>query len=61
MKDAAACCAQGLEFFWSGAQTYPGDYPRNETPIELTGVFESYVESGRTYYHLAVDEIVVLG
>lgn len=61
IADAAACCAQGLEFEWSGAHTYPDDYPQSGAPIEVTGVFESYEELGNTYYRLTVEEIEVLG
>jgi len=61
IADATACCQQGLEFLWSGKHKYPDDYPQDGTPIELTGVFESYEELGNTYYRLAVDEVTVLG
>jgi len=55
--DAAACCQQGLEFVWNGNHRYPDDYPKDGTPIELSGVYESHQELGKTYYHLVVDEI----
>ena len=61
IADAAACCAQGLEFVWNGDHTYPDDYPENFTWIEVTGVFESYEEEGNTWYRMMVDEIVVKG
>ena len=61
IADAAACCAQGLEFAWTGDHAYPKDYPKDGAPIEVTGVYERYEERGETYYHLMVDEIVALG
>ena len=60
--DATACCPQDImEFVWTGKHAYPDDYPQEGTPIELTGVFESYEELGETYYHLIVDDIIVSG
>ena len=61
IEDAAACCAQGLEFEWKGEHSYPGDYPENGAKVEVTGVFGSYEELGQTYYCLTVDGITVLG
>ena len=58
IQDTAACCAQGMEFIWSGGGTYPDDYPRPQTPIEMTGVLDSYDEHGDTYYYLAIDDLV---
>ena len=60
VEDAAACCVQGLEFVWSGEHVYPEDYPKEDTKIEVTGVFSRYDELGRAYYYLAVDEILVM-
>jgi hypothetical protein len=61
IADAAACCAQGLEFAWTGDHAYPKDYPKDGALIEVTGVFGRYEEKGHTYYHLVVDEIVAHG
>ena len=58
--DETLCCRQGLEFVWDGDHRYPGDYPDNETDIEVVGVFGSYDELGRTYYFLTVDDIEIL-
>ena len=60
VEDATSCCQQGLEFIWSGEHKYPDDYPEESTEIEVTGVFSSYYELGRTYYYMAVNEISVL-
>ena len=60
IEDATACCQQGLEFNWKGEHIYPDDYPEDGTKIEVTGVFSSYDELGRTYYYIAVDDISIL-
>lgn len=60
VQDATECCAQGLEFVWSGDHAYPNDFPQEGTPIEMTGVFGSYEELGEVYHYLAVDEIRIL-
>lgn len=53
IADATACCANGIEFLWSGEHEYPGDYPPLGTEITVTGVFELYEEDGYTYSQLA--------
>ena len=60
IEDATACCQQGLMFIWNGDHIYPDDYPENNTRIEVTGIFDSYEESGNTYYYLGVDDIFIL-
>ena len=60
IKDAAACCQQGLEFIWNGDHEYPADYPKEQTEIEVIGVFGRYVEQGASYFYLAVDDLVVI-
>jgi len=60
VEDATACCQQGLEFIWSGEHKYPADYPEDKTKIEVTGVFGSYDELGKTYYYILVDDISIL-
>lgn len=45
IKDAMACCAQGLEFVWGdGSHKYPDEYPAENTEIEVQGTFETYKE-----------------
>ena len=45
IEDAAACCAQGLEFVWGdGSHVYPDEYPANESKVEVSGTFETYKE-----------------
>ena len=47
IRDAAACCAQGIEFVWDdGKHVYPDEYPSEGDEIEVTGVFETYTEEG---------------
>lgn len=58
-EDAEACCQQGLEFIWNGEHTYPDDYPAEGDQIEVSGVFQSYEELGKTYYYIAVDEMIM--
>ena len=60
IEDAAACCRQGFEFIWNGEHAYPGDYPEDQTKIEVIGVFDSYDELGQTYYYLAIDHLSIL-
>ena len=51
IPDAAACCAQGLEFVWAGDHA-PEEYPAETTDITVTGRLEMYVENGASYLHL---------
>lgn len=53
ISDAAACCAEGMEFVLEGDLTYPDDYPELGTEITVIGEFQSYEENGMTWYHLA--------
>lgn len=52
ISDAAACCAEGMEFVLEGDYTYPDDYPELGTEITVIGEFQSYEENGMTRYHL---------
>ena len=51
IRDATACCQQGIEFILDGAQ-YPGDYPEIGSDITVLGTFERYYEGDTPYYHL---------
>lgn len=47
IKDAMACCAQGIEFVWEeGQHTNLDEYPKDETEVEVIGTFETYTEEG---------------
>lgn len=49
IKDAAACCAQGMEFVWdNGQHKYPDEYPKDQADVVVSGVFETYREDGDT-------------
>ena len=53
IKDAAACCAQGLEFVRAGGSyTYPDDYPEIDADITVVGTFNTYTEGSYTYARL---------
>ena len=52
ISDAAACCAEGMEFMLEGDYTYPDDYPELGAEITVIGEFQSYEENGMTWYHL---------
>ena len=52
ISDAAACCAEGMEFVLEGDLTYPDGYPELGTEITVIGEFQSYEENGMTRYHL---------
>lgn len=52
IPDATACCAQGMEFVWSGEHAYPDDYPEFGTNMIVTGRLESYMEGDYMYLHL---------
>ena len=56
IADATACCQQGMEFLWLGEHNYPGDYPKDNEVIEITGVFELYEEQGNSYCRLDVPD-----
>ena len=52
ISDAAACCAEGMEFVLEGNYTYPDDYPELGAEITVIGEFQSYEENGLIWYHL---------
>ena len=52
ISDAAACCAEGMEFVLKDDLAYPDDYPELGTEITVIGEFQSYEGNGMTWYHL---------
>lgn len=61
IKDAQACCQNGLEFIWDdGTHVYPDEYPQKDAEIEMVGTFNSYIEEDFEYYYLDVDDVIVL-
>ncbi len=57
IKDATACCAQGIEFQWSGDHSYPADYPKDGSDITVTGEFTTYNEGQQQYCRLKNAEL----
>ena len=57
VTDAAACCSTGMEFSRKGSHEYPGNYPKVDEPILVTGKFSSYAEGKQIYCELAEAEI----
>ncbi|MBR4344112.1 MAG: hypothetical protein IKP88_15680 [Lachnospiraceae bacterium] len=49
IRDATACCAQGIEFVLAGDYTYPDDYPEEGSFVCVSGVFDTYVDEPFTY------------
>lgn len=52
VQDAAACCAQGLEFVLVGGNDCREDLPEAGDEITVVGVFDSCVRGGEKYYLL---------
>jgi len=51
IKDATACCQQGLEFIWGdGSHVYPDEYPSDGSEVIVTGTFESYKDNPDDVY-----------
>jgi hypothetical protein len=40
IKDALACCSQGLAFELFKPRKYPSEFPREGSPITIIGIFE---------------------
>jgi len=49
VKDATACCSQGIEFVLTEDYRYPEDYPEDGDDIVVTGVFDTYMEGSDMY------------
>ena len=47
IKDATACCSQGIEFVLD-----EGSYPPQNTDITVYGTFTTYKEGKKQYCHL---------
>ena len=39
MKDATACCSQGIQFFPAADLVYPDDFPENGVTVTVCGTF----------------------
>lgn len=58
IKDATACCSQGLEFVLYGRAKYPKDYPELSKEITVIGIYTIYYEGSTRYTHL-VDSVIL--
>ena len=58
VKDATACCANGIEFLLYGKPSYPSGYPKTNDEITIIGVYRVYYEGSQQFYHI-VDSIIV--
>ncbi len=54
IKDAMACCQQGMEFVWGDGSKKRADYPEEGADVLVEGVFETYREEGddNLYCHI---------
>ncbi len=51
VKDATACCQQGLEFVWGdGTHKFPDEYPEDGTEAVVSGTFETYKDNPDDVY-----------
>ncbi len=60
IRDALACCSQGLEFYPTGGQEFPADFPAYASEIELTGTFTAYDRNGVDFYYIVCDSFSIL-
>ena len=54
IKDATACCSQGVEFELTEDYKYPDNYPKEADPITVEGVFDLYKEGEYQYCTLRI-------
>ena len=60
ISDAAACCAQGLEFECAEELSYPEDLPNVDDEIMVEGVFDRYEMDGWSYFRLTDADLTTL-
>lgn len=58
IKDATACCSQGIEFVLYGNPDYPSGYPQAGSEITVVGEFEIYYEGTKMFCHL-IDAMIL--
>ena len=58
IKDAMACCSQGIEFVLNKKYKFPKDYPKEGDKICVTGVFQTYKDGKDTYCTLTNARLV---
>ena len=49
IRDATACCSQGIEFVLTDEYVYPDDYPEVEEDLTVIGRFDTYTEGDHLY------------
>ncbi|MBR3018765.1 MAG: hypothetical protein IKH57_17065 [Clostridia bacterium] len=49
IRDATACCSQGIEFVLTDDYVYPDDYPEVGSDVSVVGVFDTYMEGENLY------------
>lgn len=49
IRDATACCAQGIEFVLTGDYKFPEDYPEEGAFVTVSGRFDTYMEDDLLY------------
>ena len=47
VRDATACCKEGLEFVWGDGNHFDSEFPPSGTEVIVTGVFELYYEDDK--------------
>ena len=52
IKDATACCAQGIEFEPDISSSYPDGFPQEGEECTVIGVFDVYLDEGYPYMTL---------
>ena len=49
IRDATACCAQGIEFVLTDDYKFPEDYPEEGAFVTVSGHFDTYMEDDLLY------------
>lgn len=60
IADAEACCQEGMEFILVDDHDGTDSYPTDGEKVEICGKFSSYIEMGRTYYHIKTNDIKIV-
>ncbi|MBO7377107.1 MAG: hypothetical protein ILO42_01470 [Clostridia bacterium] len=53
IRDATACCAQGIEFVLKDPKRFPDEYPAVNQEITVVGIFDTYYEGEYRYCQLS--------
>lgn len=55
ITDNTGCCQQDLELILEN-----GDYPEEGEIVQISGVYTSYEENGKTFYYIKADALTVV-